>query len=211
MSRAVRSRRLVPAVLATALFLAACGAASDPVQDVAGEVGDAPVAGDVDAPVAQGLTADGEASEGAEQVEGFDTSAIAGTAPDGSAFSLADYAGQQVFVETFATWCSNCSRQLGDTQQAATQAGDGAVFLALSVETDLDPAALTSYAQENGFTDLTFAVLEPAALAALVEQFGNGVLVPPSTPKFVLGADGDVSPLTTGFESVEEILAQLDA
>jgi len=135
--------------------------------------------------------------------------AIAATSPDGTTISPADFAGTPVFVETFATWCSNCRTQLGDTNEAASQAGDDAVFLALSVETDLDPAALGTYASDNGFDNVMFGVLSREDLATLEAEFGNSVLVPPSTPKFTVAADGSVGEMTTGFESVDEILGQL--
>lgn len=151
------------------------------------------------------------ATEGAASSEAVDSAApdVTATLADGTTITLADYAGEQLFVETFATWCSNCRRQLGDTTTAAGEAGDDATFLALSIETDLDPAALTGYAEENGFTDITFGVLDADSLVTLNDTFGNAVLVPPSTPKFVVAPDGSVSDLTTGFESVDEILAQV--
>lgn len=147
--------------------------------------------------------ADGDAAAAAGVV------AITATTPDGATISPADFAGTPVFVETFATWCSNCRSQLGDTNEAAAQAGDDAVFLALSVETNLDPSELEGYAAENGFSNVLFGVLAAEDLATLEEQFGNAVLVPPSTPKFTVAADGSVGELVTGFESVDEILAQL--
>lgn len=133
------------------------------------------------------------------------------TAPDGSTFTIGDFAGQPVFVETFATWCSTCRRQLGATQQAAVEAGDDAVFLILSVETSIDPAALADYAAEQGFDDLRFGRLDEQGLATFADAFGRSVLNPPSTPKFRVGPDGGISELTTGMESAEEILATLDA
>ncbi len=135
--------------------------------------------------------------------------AITATTADGSTISPADFAGTPVFVETFATWCGNCRSQLGDTNEAAAQAGDDAVFLALSVETNLDPGELEGYAAENGFSNVMFGVLAAEDLATLEAEFGNAVLVPPSTPKFTVAADGSVGELVTGFESVDEILAQL--
>ncbi len=137
--------------------------------------------------------------------------AVSATAPDGTTFTLGDLEGQPVLVETFATWCTTCRQQLGDTQQAAVEAGEDAVFLALSVEQDLDPAALAAYAEDNGFTDIRFGVLDDASLLALRDQYGGAVLVPPSTPKFRVAPDGQASELTTGFESAEEILASLGA
>lgn len=136
---------------------------------------------------------------------------VVAVAPNGSTFRPADFAGKHVFVETFATWCSKCRQQLGDTNQAAGQVGDNVVFLVLSVETNLDPAVLRDYAASHGFDNLTnFGVLTDESLSVLVDAFGRSVANAPSTPKFTIGPNGAVSELTTGFESVEEILAQID-
>jgi thiol-disulfide isomerase/thioredoxin len=128
---------------------------------------------------------------------------------DGVTFSLADFAGTPVFVETFATWCPKCRAQLKRTNDAALAAGDGAAFIALSVETDLDASEVATYAADNGFDGIRFAVVDPAMLAALVEAFGNSIANPPSTPTFVVAADGSVGELRTGDESADDIAARL--
>lgn len=128
---------------------------------------------------------------------------------DGEAFSLADFIGRPVLVENFATWCSNCRRQLGDTDDAAQQAGENAVFVALSVETDLDPKDMADYARQHGFDHIRFAVMSPEMLAAVKDAFGNSALNPPSTPHVAVAADGTVGEMVTGFDSPEAILSSL--
>ena len=88
------------------------------------------------------------------------------TDAEGKTFTFADFVGRPVLVENFATWCGNCRRQLGDTNEAAAQAGDEAVFVALSVETELDPDDMADYAAEQGFDQIRFAVMSPEMLAA---------------------------------------------
>lgn len=225
-TRSVR-RRLAP-VLVAGVLLAACGTDDDtttesPATATDDDMSESESSDDMsETEMASESEMSSEDHEGSDapmsESEEDDTEAAAAsnappvtaTLADGSTVTLADYAGEQVFVETFATWCSNCRRQLNDTAVAAASAGDAATFLALSVETNLDPAALESYAAENGFDDITFGVLDDASLATLADTFGNAVLVPPSTPKFTVAADGNVSDLTTGFESADEILAQVD-
>ena len=128
---------------------------------------------------------------------------------DGEAFALADLVGRPVFVENFATWCGNCRRQLGDTNRAAQRAGDDAVFVALSVETDLDAADMADYAAEQGFDHIRFAVMSPEMLAAVKDAFGTKALNPPSTPHVAVAADGTVGEMVTGFDSPETILSSL--
>lgn len=131
------------------------------------------------------------------------------TDTDGAELTIADLKGKPVLVENFATWCSNCRKQLGDTQAAAAKAGDNAVFLALSVETDLAASDVAKYASEHGFDDIRFAVMSPEMLAAMNDAYGNSALNPPSTPKITITADGTAGEMVTGFESPDTILSKL--
>ncbi len=128
----------------------------------------------------------------------------------GESFTFADFAGQTVFVEPMATWCSNCRQQLGNVRSAREQLGENVIFVALSVETNISSADLAAYADTNGF-EWHFAVMTPELLAELVNTFGRTISNPPSTPHFVIRSDGTVSALSTGIESASEIVAQLQA
>lgn len=130
---------------------------------------------------------------------------------DGVTFTLADFAGTPVFVQNFATWCTTCRNQLPKTNDAAASLGDTAVFLALSVETDLDASDVAAYAADNGFDNIRFAVMTPDMLAAMVEQFDNSAVNPPSTPHFVVGFDLSVGELKTGSTSADDIVSKVSA
>jgi thiol-disulfide isomerase/thioredoxin len=127
----------------------------------------------------------------------------------GEPFTLADFAGKTIFVETMATWCPNCRQQLTNVKSAAARANpETTVFVAISVETDLPPATLAQYADDNGF-DWTFAVATPEMVQALAETFGQTIANPPATPHFLVLPDGSHSDLATGFESGDQILANI--
>lgn len=127
-------------------------------------------------------------------------------AKTGETFSLADFAGQTVYVEPMATWCANCRQQLGNVREAKAQLGDKTTFIALSVETTLAADDLARYADEQGF-DFTFAVMTPEVLRALVAEFGQSITSPPSTPHFIISPDGTTSELMTGLSTPDEIVA----
>lgn len=127
-------------------------------------------------------------------------------AQTGKTFSLADFAGQTVYVEPMATWCANCRQQLGNVHEAKAQLGDEVTFIALSVETTLSADELARYAEDQGF-DFTFAVMTPPLLRALATEFGQSVTNPPSTPHFIISPDGTASELLTGFSTPDEIIA----
>lgn len=164
--------------------------------------------------------ADEMAAEPEQMAEGSGEMAMSGELPawqtlsltnarTGETFTLADFAGQTVFVEPMATWCTNCRRQLGNVKGAYGQlAGEDVVFVALSVETTIDDATLANYADEAGFEWL-FAVLSPEMLQELAAEFGQTIANPPSTPHFVVRPDGTVSSFETGIESTDQIIAQI--
>lgn len=129
----------------------------------------------------------------------------------GQAFTLGDLEGKPEHVENFATWCPDCRKQLANVQQAAKAAGEKAVFVALSVETDLTAAKVAAYAEDNGFDDIRFAVMTPELLAAMSDAFGKSAINPPSTPHVWVGAEGKVGELATGYEDATKLAAGLDA
>jgi thiol-disulfide isomerase/thioredoxin len=128
----------------------------------------------------------------------------------GETFTLADFAGQTVFVETMATWCSNCRRQLTNVKEAKLLLGDDVVFLALSVETNIDDGTLANYADGQVF-DWLFSVITPELLGQLVDEFGRTITVPPSTPHFIIRADGSTTELVTGIDPAGDIVSQINA
>ncbi len=208
--RSVSNRRVLvgAVVLAAAVMLSGCGEdgpeAADPAPTTTTTTSAASddVSGTTAAP-----SSEEDAAPGA--VDPAEWQLIEVTDTGGETFTIADLAGRPVFVENFATWCSNCRSQLADTQAAAAQAGDDAVFLALSVETELDLDDMADYRDENGFDDIRFAVMSPEMLAAMDDAFGTTALNPPSTPKVAVAADGAAGDLVTGSESSEQILSAL--
>ena len=157
----------------------------------------------------EAMADDEMADDMADEVTLAEWQSITLTDVDGVSFTLADFRGTPVFVETFATWCPKCKDQLEATNAAAEQVGDQAVFIAVSVETGLSNGDVADYAAANGFDAVRFAVLTPEALAAFVDGLGQSAANPPSTPKVVIDAMGAAGELSTGFESAEDIVAKV--
>ncbi len=134
-------------------------------------------------------------------------------AATGETFTLRTDAGQVLLVETMATWCGSCRRQLTNLREARETleaAGVPVAYVVISVERGLPDAALAAYAEEQAFP-FRFAVADDALLGHLVDAFGRGVLNPPSTPHLIVAADGAVGPLRTGFTAPDELVALLTA
>jgi thiol-disulfide isomerase/thioredoxin len=122
----------------------------------------------------------------------------------GETFKIGDYAGKPIYIETFATWCPNCQRQLTAVQEATMKSSD-VVFIALSVEGDISNQALTMYANDNMFENIIFAKATPEVLESLVMEFGADITNPPSTPHFFISSTGEASELITGIEDANKL------
>lgn len=137
-------------------------------------------------------------------------------AATGDPFTIRELGGSVVLVETMATWCGNCRRQLGHLAEAAATLGGEAApgvpiaYVVVSVERGLAPAALVAYGERHGLP-FRFVVADDDFLRLLAARFGRSVLNPPSTPHVIVSPAGDVGPLTTGFLAPAELVARLTA
>ena len=129
----------------------------------------------------------------------------------GQPFTLADFAGKTVYVETMATWCPPCRTQLINVNQAKAQLSQNEyVFVTLSLAENISNEDLARYANDNSFT-MVFAITPPELLDSLVANFGFTVSNPPSTPHFTISPRGTVSGLHTGISGPDSLLAELAA
>lgn len=125
----------------------------------------------------------------------------------GESFRIADLAGKVVIVETMAAWCSNCFSQQQAIYQALEQLDPERVAYVL-IDTDTSESAeeLAAYRASNGFTG-TYAIATDAVARALIEEFGEQVVNPPSTPKVFIAADGTVGDIIFGSKSADDVVA----
>jgi cytochrome oxidase Cu insertion factor (SCO1/SenC/PrrC family) len=221
---------LISTFLAGALLLSACAPAATPAstamepaatEETMAEMPEDAVAEATEEAMAE-MTEDATEEAMAEMTEDATEEAMAGSerpawqlisltdARTGASFTLADFAGKTVFVEPFATWCSNCRQQLTNVHAARTAFGDDVVFVTLSVEPNIGNEALVNYADDAGF-DWIFAAMPPEMLQALAADYGQTVSNPPATPHFIVRPDGSATSLVTGIESTEAIIEQIEA
>ncbi len=130
----------------------------------------------------------------------------------GETFTLADFSGKTLFVETMATWCPPCRDQLARITEAAAQIPEEErgeiVFVVLSSEIDLPREELAEYAAANDFPFI-FAVMPAEMLQAMAEDLGQEIAVPPATPHLIVAPDGTIGEVHTGPASPEDLLALL--
>lgn len=130
----------------------------------------------------------------------------------GEQFRIADLAaaGKVVFVEPMAIWCSNCRAQQVAAVAAFEELGPATVeWVAIDIETAETAEALVRYREQNGFP-FRYVIADSALSRALVDQFGDVVLSPPSVNVIILGTDGRITHLLGHHDSADLVALAID-
>ncbi|MGH2429228.1 MAG: TlpA family protein disulfide reductase [Candidatus Limnocylindria bacterium] len=128
----------------------------------------------------------------------------------GEPFTLAELAAEKpVLVETMAIWCQTCRSQ----QREVVRAHEVADFHSVGIDVDPNERAddLADYAEREGF-DWRFVMADAELVQLLTDRYGFGVTNPPSTPTFIVSADGQIRALEFGrVRPADELVAELEA
>ena len=128
----------------------------------------------------------------------------------GDAFSINDFQGKVVLVETMAIWCSNCLKQQGQVKALHEQLGmrDDFVSIGLNIDPNETTDALKVYVEDKGF-DWLYAVPSKDVSREIASLYGDQFLNPPSTPIVVIDRNGEAHPLPFGIKSADELMEAL--
>lgn len=128
----------------------------------------------------------------------------------GATFTLGALAAEKpLLVEAMAIWCTTCRAQ----QREVVEAHQLAEFHSVGIDVDPNerPEDLAAYAEREGF-DWRFAMAEVQLVQLLTDRYGFAVTNPPSTPTFVISAEGGIRALEFGrVRSAAELVAELAA
>ncbi len=124
----------------------------------------------------------------------------------GEIFTMNDYTGKVVLVETMAIWCSNCVVQANEVRDLRKLLGnpDDLISVTLDVDFNEDQASLKEYAAGYGF-DWHFAVAPLLVARALGNLYSAEYLNPPLSPMLIIDRHGEVHQLEYGLKDAETL------
>lgn len=124
----------------------------------------------------------------------------------GETFTMNDYAGKVVLLETMAMWCPNCIVQAHEVRLLHEALGHPEDLISVSLDVDLneDEASLKEYVEEYGF-EWHFAVAPLLYARALGTLYTPQYLNPPLSPMLIIDREGNVHHLEYGFKDAETL------
>ena len=124
----------------------------------------------------------------------------------GETFTMNDYAGKVVLLETMAMWCPTCLLQAGQVQKLHEVLGDSEDLISVSLDVDIneDAASLKAYAVEYGL-EWHLAVAPLLVARALGNLYTAQYLNPPLAPMLIIDRDGNVHHLEYGIKDAETL------
>jgi len=129
----------------------------------------------------------------------------------GNTFTINDFTGKIVLIETIAQWCPNCLFQQGETRSLRQQLGNPEDLIVISLDVDLheDEASLKKYTEEFGF-EWRFGVAPLEVTRALGNLYSAEYLNPPLDPMLLIDRQGNVHQLPYGMKKADTLQKTLE-
>jgi len=117
----------------------------------------------------------------------------------GEPFTIDDFEGKVVLLETMAVWCPTCQRQGDEVARLHELLGHTEDLVSVSLDVDMgeDEALLKKYAEKLGY-DWRFAVAPLLVARALGNKYSAQYLNPPLSPMLIIDREGNVLGLPFG-------------
>jgi len=124
----------------------------------------------------------------------------------GETFTMNDFAGKVVLVETMAIWCPNCAVQANEVRKLHEALGNPEDLVTVSLDVDFneDDASLKEYVEGYGF-DWRYAVAPLEVARALGNLYSAEYLNPPLSPMLIIDRKGEVHLLDFGKKRAETL------
>jgi len=121
-------------------------------------------------------------------------------------FTMNDYAGKVILLESMAFWCPNCVVQGHAVRKLHEALGHPEDLISVTLDVDIneDSTSLKEYAYGYGF-DWHFAIAPLEAARALGNLYTAEYLNPPLSPMLIIDRDGNVHHLEYGIKDADTL------
>ena len=126
----------------------------------------------------------------------------------GDTYTLDQFKGTPIVMETFAVWCPTCTRQQKEIKELHELIGDEAISISLDTDPNEDESIVRSHANANGF-DWIYSVPPKSFTESLIEEFGVGIVNAPGAPVVLICGDQSMHFLKRGIKPAEELQQEI--
>ena len=106
----------------------------------------------------------------------------------GETFSISDFQGKPILLESFAVWCPTCTKQQREIKKLHEEIGDDVISISLDTDQSEDKARVRTHIESNGFN--WYYAISPIELTqSLIDEFGNSIISAPSSPMILICED----------------------
>jgi hypothetical protein len=127
----------------------------------------------------------------------------------GETFTIGDYAGRPVLLESFAVWCPTCTVQQREIGRLREREGEAIVHISLDTDPNESEAIVEEHLTRNGF-DWYYAISPIELTRALMDDFGLAVVNAPGAPIVLVCADQSTRLLRSGVKTADDLLAEIE-
>jgi thiol-disulfide isomerase/thioredoxin len=127
----------------------------------------------------------------------------------GQEFSISDFKGKTILLESFAVWCPTCLAQQKEMKKIKEIEGEEVIHISLDTDPNEDADKVREHIQRNGL-DWYFAVSPVELTNALIDEFGLEVVSAPRAPVVLICKDQSTRFLRSGLKRAEELVSEVE-
>ncbi len=126
-------------------------------------------------------------------------------------FSIEDFHGKVVLVETMAIWCTNCKKQQTEVKSLYENMGmdSDLVLVALDIDPNETGEALKEHATTNNFSWI-YAISPAEVSREISNLYGAQFVNPPSTPILIIDREGIAHPMDFGIKNADDLQSAIE-
>ena len=126
-------------------------------------------------------------------------------------FTINDFKGKVILVETMAVWCTTCKKQQDEIKALHQQLGiqDDFVSVSLDIDANENLDTVKAYLATTGF-DWLYAVAPADVSREIASLYGDQFLNPPSAPILIIDRHGVAHPLPFGVKSADSLFQEVN-